>query len=56
VDRQDVTRISIELVGRGEPITGTADDGRGPRPFVGWLALIRILEDALPDDETPAAG
>ena len=41
--------VTVELTLRvgSEPITGAlrGEDGR-PRPFVGWVALVRALEDA----------
>jgi hypothetical protein len=42
--------VTVELALRvgSEPIAGELRAERGPaRPFVGWVALVRTLEDAI---------
>jgi hypothetical protein len=42
--------LTVELALRvgAEPITGELRPESGPpRPFVGWMALVRTLEDAM---------
>jgi hypothetical protein len=49
MDLPEVT-VKVELALRvgSEPIAGELRPERGPaRPFVGWVALVRTLEDAM---------
>jgi hypothetical protein len=41
--------VTLELTLRvgSEPITGAIDANGTARPFVGWVALVRALEDAM---------
>ena len=47
---QPQATVTVELALRvgSEPIAGELRSERGPaRPFVGWIALVRTLEDAM---------
>jgi hypothetical protein len=40
-----------------EPLAGTATAGdRGPRPFEGWLELLRVLSWLIDAEDAPARG
>jgi hypothetical protein len=44
------TNVTVELTLRvgSDPIAGELRPERGPaRPFVGWIALVRSIEDAM---------
>jgi hypothetical protein len=48
-------RVTIDLTATGDPIAGhVTAEGRAPRPFTGWLALMSGLQEALEmlQDET----
>lgn len=46
--RQDRVRLTLDLVSGAEPITGTVrPPGRAPQPFVGWIDLVALLEEAV---------
>lgn len=44
--RQGLTRITLELDGSAEPISGWVEDGKAHRqPFRGWLQLMAELQE-----------
>jgi hypothetical protein len=50
MDPAPTTTVTVELTLRvgAEPIAGELRRSSGPvRPFVGWMALVRSLEDAM---------
>jgi hypothetical protein len=45
---QTTVTVELDLRVGSEPIAGELRPARGPaRPFVGWMALVRTLEDAM---------
>lgn len=44
----DRVRLMLDLLRGAEPITGTVGvPGRAPQPFVGWIDLVALLEEAV---------
>jgi hypothetical protein len=45
---QATVTVELELLVGSDPIAGELRPATGPpRPFVGWVALVRTLEDAM---------
>jgi hypothetical protein len=43
-ERPSTTRVTLDLARTTDHITGSLDDGRGPRRFYGWLELSALLD------------